>query len=90
MSKQRKSRFFRVKRRRCPTCIYRKGMGWHLDHLEAQIADPKMEGFFVGYRECHHAKRGGGVCCRGFWDHHKDDFTAGQIAQRLNLVEFVD
>ena len=40
-------------------------------------------------RECHHAKRGSGVCCRGFWDRHADDFQAGQIAQRLNLIEYV-
>ena len=30
-----------------------------------------------------------GLCCRGFWDAHKDEFPAGQIAQRLCLVQFV-
>lgn len=30
------------------------------------------------------------MCCRGFWEAHKDAFPAGQIAQRLGLVEFVD
>jgi len=57
--------------------------------LEQQIADPRMPGFFRGYRACHHASNRRGVCCRGFWDRHKDHFAAGQLAQRLRLVVFV-
>ena len=49
-----------------------------------------MPGFFIAFRECHHAKPRSGVCCRGFWEKHKDHFTAGQLAQRLDLVQFVD
>jgi hypothetical protein len=30
------------------------------------------------------------VCCRGFWDRHKDEFPGGQLAQRLDCVEFVE
>lgn len=81
---------FQVQRQRCATCIYRRDLGWDIAALEAQCADPHMVGFFSGYRECHHAEHGSGVCCRGFWDHHKDAFAHGQLAQRLDCVEFVE
>lgn len=81
---------FKVQAKICETCIYKGGLGWRLDELLNQIRDRRMLGFFSGYRECHHAKRGSGVCCRGFWNAHKDDFASGQVAQRLGLVEFVD
>ena len=44
-------------------------------------------GFFESYRVCHHSD---GVCCRGFWEAHKDAFTLGQLAQRWDLVEFIE
>lgn len=80
----------RVQQRMCATCIYRPDSPLDLKQLEAQISDPRMAGHFKGYRECHHAERGDGVCCRGFWEAHKDHFDAGQLAQRLGLVVFVD
>jgi hypothetical protein len=79
---------FEVQRKRCATCIYIPGMFWDLERLEDEVRDPYMG--FLGYRECHHAPSGTGVCCRGFWDMHKDEFPAGQIAQRLDMVTFVD
>ena len=81
---------FQVQSKVCRTCIYRPGFGWRLKHLENQVCDPKMKGFFEGYRECHHAKRGSKVCCRGFWNRHKHQFLMGQLAQRLGWVEFVN
>ena len=42
------------------------------------------------HRICHSQKRTGKVCCRGFWNRHKDEFAAGQIAQRLDLVAYVE
>jgi hypothetical protein len=75
---------FKVQSRQCSTCIYRKDSPLNLEALEAQIADPYMG--FKGHRICHHSKD---VCCRGFWNRHKNEFQAGQIAQRLNCVEFV-
>lgn len=48
-------------------------------------ADP--HGGFKNYRICHHSND---VCCRGFWDRHKNEFQLGQIAQRLGMVEFVN
>lgn len=68
----------------CKTCIFRPELHWDLEKLLCQIIDG--HGFFNGWRICHHSED---VCCRGFWEAHKDDFAEGQIAQRLNLVEFV-
>ena len=76
-----------VQKQRCLTCIYRKDSHLDVKELEAAIADPRMEGFFVGYRICHHSDD---ACCCGFWKKHKDYFTLGQIAQRLGLVVKVD
>jgi hypothetical protein len=81
---------FKVQAKICETCIYKGGFGWRLDELLKQIADPRMKGFFAGYRTCHHTPDGSGICCRGFWNAHKNDFQAGQIAQRLGFVEFVE
>ncbi len=75
---------FRVKRQRCTTCIYRKDSYLDLQKLEDDVRDRYVG--FKGYRLCHH---GNDACCRGFWDNHKDEFQLGQIAQRLNFVEFV-
>lgn len=78
---------FKVQAKACSTCIYRKDSALDIKKLEADVADG--HGGFKGHRECHHAKRGSGVCCRGFWNRHKDKFAMGQIAQRLNAVVFV-
>lgn len=77
---------FKVQRTRCSTCIYRKDTVLDLKRLEDEVRDRHMG--FKGYRACHHA-RSGDVCCRGFWDQHRDKFALGQIAQRLGMIEFV-
>lgn len=76
---------FKVQKRMWSTCIYKPDSPLDLKKLEADVAD-KYVGF-RGHRICHHSKD---VCCRGFWEAHKDEFPAGQIAQRLNLVVFVE
>ena len=83
----------RVRARQCSSCIYRPDSPLDLEELERQIADPKMAGHFSGFRVCHSPPAGTGetygntdICCRGFWNRHKDRFDAGQLAQRLGLV----
>lgn len=76
---------FKVQKKMCATCIYRPDSTLDLKALEDAVRDKYMG--FKGHRICHHSKD---VCCRGFWEAHKDEFTAGQIAQRLNCVVFVD
>lgn len=58
-----------------------------IKQIEAQVADKNMSGFFTKFRRCHNSDS---ACCRGFWNRHKDDFVVGQIAQRLDCVEFVN
>ncbi len=76
---------FKVQSKPCSTCIYRKDSPLDLKQLEDAVRDRYM-GFWT-HRVCHHSED---ACCRGFWNRHKDRFQAGQIAQRLNLVQFVD
>ncbi len=76
---------FKVQKKACATCIYRKDSPLDLKKLEADVAD--NYGGFKGHRICHHSKD---ACCRGFWNRHKDEFQLGQVAQRLNLVTFVN
>lgn len=76
---------FKVQAKPCSTCIYRKDSPLDLAKLEADVAD--QHGGFKGHRICHHSED---VCCRGFWNRHRNEFAVGQIAQRLGLVEFVE
>ncbi len=80
---------FKVKKTMCASCIHRPDSALDITVLEDAVRDPNMEGYFKGHRECHTPKRKSGHCCRGFWDRHKDSFTLGQLAQRLNFVEYV-
>ena len=75
----------RVQRKACTTCIYRKDSSLNIEKLENDVRD--NYGGFKGHRVCHHSKD---ACCRGFWNRHKWKFQAGQIAQRLGLVQYVD
>lgn len=80
-----------VQSAQCATCIYKPASGFDIVEMERQIADRHMPGHFRGARLCHHAPNSGmnKAVCRGFWNRHKDDFDAGQLAQRLGLVTFV-
>lgn len=78
---------FKVQKKQCSTCIYKKDSCFDIKELESQIKD--RFGFFKGFRACHHVK-GKEVCCRGFWNKHRNNFQAGQIAERLGLVELVN
>lgn len=75
---------FKVQAKQCSTCIYRPSSPLNIKVLEDEIRD---EDEFKSYRICHHSKD---VCCRGFWDRHKNEFQLGRIAQRLSLVKFVE
>lgn len=77
---------FAVRRTACATCIYRDDSPLDLEKLESEVRD--KHGFMVRWRICHHDDPPG-VCCRGYWNRHADEFPAGQLAQRLGLVRFV-
>ena len=76
---------FKVQAKPCRTCIYGKDTLLNIEGLEDRVRDPHLG--FKSFRICHHSDD---ACCRGFWNRHKDEFAAGQIAQRLGLVEYVN
>jgi hypothetical protein len=76
---------FRVQKKQCKTCIYKKSSTLDLERLEKAVADPY--GGFRGFRICHHSTD---ACCAGFWQRHRDESNICQIAQRLGVVEFVN
>jgi hypothetical protein len=76
---------FKVQEKPCATCIYGGKSVHDIALLEAQIAD--KYGGFKSWRICHHSDD---VCCNVFWTRHKDEFAVGQVAQRLNAVQFVN
>jgi len=78
-----------VQRVMCATCIFRESH-WKpekLAQLLDDVRDRRMDGFFTGYRICHHSKT---AVCAGLWARYKDNFALGQIAQRLGFVRLVD
>lgn len=75
---------FKVQSKMCKTCIYRPDSPLDLVKLEDDVRDD--HGGFRAHRVCHHSED---VCCRGFWDKHKNKFQLGQVVQRLGCVEFV-
>ena len=82
-----------VRRTACSTCIYRTDSPADLATLEEACIDPMMPGFFERYRQCHHhdhRTKAGQRVCRGFWARHANRFQAGQVAQRLGVVEYTD
>lgn len=78
---------FKVQKKQCKSCIYRKSSSLSVKKLEGDILKDKYTGQFEGYRICHHSHD---VCCRGFWNRFKDKFNLGRIAQRMGWVEFVE
>jgi hypothetical protein len=78
---------FRVRAKQCATCIYLPTSPLDIRKLEADVAD--KHGGFHGHRVCHHSPKDEPMCCRGFWNRHKDKFAMGQIAQRLGWVIFI-
>ena len=74
---------FCVNTKMCESCIYKPTSPLSLKKLENDIKN--KYGFFDGFRVCHNTKNS---CCRGFWNKHKNNFQAGQIAARLKLIKY--
>ena len=74
----------RVQKVMCATCVYRPQSPLDPKELEKRVMNAR--GDFDGFRVCHSSQT---ACCAGFWAQHKDDFSMGQIAQRMGWVELV-
>lgn len=72
---------FKVQKKPCSTCIYRKDspLKGDLKRIEARAKGT--------WQVCHHSDD---VCCRGFWNRYRNEFNLGRIVQRLNAVLFVN
>jgi hypothetical protein len=79
---------FQVQIKPCNSCIYRRDSPLDIKKLEAEIKD--VYGVFVTHRQCHHTSGKNPACCAGFWARYKNEFQAGQLAQRLGLVKFMN
>lgn len=83
---------FRIRNSRCSTCIFNKTSPHFRDlprYLD-QVREDKGNGF-KGWRVCHDdMENKEDRCCRGFWNAHKNDFSAGRIAQMLDIVNEVE
>lgn len=79
---------FKVQSQPCSTCIYSKNtpVRRSIAALERELGKDSI-GNFLGWRTCHHSDD---VCCRGFWNRHKNHFNLGRIIQRLGGPEFVE
>lgn len=87
--RSRKELTFKVRRTQCETCIYRKDSPLDLAKLENQVKDE--HGCFTSFRACHHHGTGEEtVCCRGFWNRHRDAVTVTRLAEVLGLVVFTN
>lgn len=55
------------------------------DRRKAEVIKSCLEDdtFFV----CHKTDN---VCCNGFWNNFRNEFNLGRMAQRLNMVKFVN
>ena len=74
----------RVQKNQCATCVYKEGSPVDPGPLEDAIRT--KYGDFHSFRVCHSSEN---ACCAGFWEKHKDHFQMGQLAQRLDMVEWV-
>lgn len=79
-------KMLKVQKVSCETCPYKPGSPLDPTELEAAVRQPDDPEYFTGFRVCHSSHT---ACCAGFWARHKDSFTLGQLAQRMNRVELV-
>ncbi len=77
----------KIQKTKCNQCLFSKNRIVDAKRAAEVIRDALGKDT---YFNCHKAKiKGADVCCRGFWDAHKDNFNLGRIAQRLNVIKEV-
>ena len=77
---------FQVCETKCDQCLFSKDRIVSKERMVQLIEQCKKDDTHF---TCHKASNAGrDVCCRGFYDQYDSQMI--QIAQRLNMVEFVD
>lgn len=79
----------RVQKTKCNQCLFTKNRVVS-EEVAAKIIKTALKK--DTYFNCHKTQVKGlksNVCCKGFWDAHKNNFNLGRVAQRLGIVEKV-
>lgn len=74
---------------KCSTCIFRGGNLMHLNEgrRDGMVRDSIESG---GAIICHQTLDGDNAVCRGFFDVHKHEVQALQLAERLGFIQEVE
>ena len=77
---------FKVKKERCPECIYDKNKIVSNSRRTELLADIRQnDSYFI----CHKATiKNEDICCKGFYETNTSNLI--RVSQRLGMVEFVD
>ena len=77
---------FKVKKERCNECLYSKDRVVSQSRAKQVIKDCRRND---SHFQCHKGTiNGDDICCRGFYDSESTNLI--RIAQRLNMIKFVD
>jgi hypothetical protein len=88
MKMKKRQDIFQVVSSRCNECLFSDNKIVDDDRKQDLIEQTLANN---SYFTCHKAMLAGlDLCCRGFFDVHKDNSLVTRLAIRLDLVEFVD
>ncbi len=78
--------------RKCSTCIFRPGNLMHLQEgrTDGMAADAVAAGSVIVCHKTLYQEKDEHAVCRGFFDVHKNDVQALQLAERLGILEEVE
>lgn len=81
----------KVQSKPCNQCLFTKNRIVSKERATSIVKDSlKKDTFFVCHKSSIEGDGHGEVCCKTYWDRYKNQFNLGRIAQRLDVVKFVD
>jgi hypothetical protein len=82
----------KVQKKRCNECLFGDNFVVSCEERRDEVIRDALakDSYFVCHKSSiSNKKKDEDVCCRGYWDAHKDDFNLGRIAQRLGGPYFM-
>lgn len=79
----------KVQKTKCNQCLFTKNKIVSGDRARSIVKEALQNDTFFG---CHKTQLKGlksDVCCKGFWDSHKNNFKLGRLAQWAGAVQEV-
>lgn len=77
----------KIQKTKCDQCLFTKNRIVTLERAKEAVKDIlDNDSYFC----CHKSMDNNDVCCRGFWDAHKNDFSLGRLLQHLHIIIFID